>query len=124
MAEALVSMGVPPEAIIEENRSRNTWENVVNIQALLDDAGADDLILVTSALHMPRSLAIFRTQGLDPIPAPTDFLVTAADWEFFLRPDVEVQLFNLIPSADDLRLTSMALKELIGMAVYRLRGWA
>jgi uncharacterized SAM-binding protein YcdF (DUF218 family) len=72
---------------------------------------------------MPRAAAIFRKQGIEIIPAPTDYLVTEADWEYYLRPDLSVQVFNLIPSADDLQLTSQAVKEMIGIGVYWLRGW-
>ena len=123
MAELLQMMGVPKEAFWLETRSRNTYENAVESKKLLDAANIRRIILVTSALHMPRAAAIFRKQGFEVIPAPTDYLVTQADWEYYLRPDLSVQVFNLVPSADDLALTSQALKELIGIATYWLRGW-
>ena len=123
MAEILRTMGVPAGVIVMEPRSRNTWENAVETQVLLEEMGAQSVILVTSALHMPRAAAIFHKLEIPILPAPTDYLVTQSDWEFYLRPDAETWLFNLIPSADDLRLTSMAMKEAVGLFVYWMRGW-
>ncbi len=123
MAAILRSMGVPQDAILLEEQSRNTHENAVQTGALLEREGIEHVLLVTSAMHMPRSAAIFRRQGVDFTPAPTDYLITQADWDFYLQPSLEVQVFNLIPSADDMRLVSMALKEAMGLVVYRLRGW-
>ena len=40
--------------------------------------GREKFILVTSAAHMPRSMALFRKRGLQPIPAPADFQVREA----------------------------------------------
>ena len=37
--------------------------------------GKDKFILVTSASHMLRAMALFRKQGMEPIPAPTDYMV-------------------------------------------------
>jgi uncharacterized SAM-binding protein YcdF (DUF218 family) len=123
MADLLMTMGVPKEALWLETRSRNTYENAVESKKLLDAANIQRVILVTSAMHMPRAAAIFRKQGFDVITAPSDYLVTEADWEYYLRPDLSVQVFNLVPSADDLALTSQAIKEMIGIAAYWLRGW-
>lgn len=123
MAELLTLMGVPEEAIWLEDASFNTYENALLSREILAAQGAERVVLVTSALHMPRAAAIFRKQGIEIIPAPTDYLVTQADWEHYLQPDLALQLFNLVPSADDLELTSQVLKEYIGIAIYRLRGW-
>jgi uncharacterized SAM-binding protein YcdF (DUF218 family) len=123
MAELLALMGVPPSALWLEPLSRNTYENAVETKKLLDAEGIDRIILVTSALHMSRAAAIFAKQGYAIIPAPTDYKVTAADWDYYWAPDPSIQLFNLLPSARSLDLTAQALKEYIGIAVYRVRGW-
>jgi len=123
MAELLQIMGVPAEAVILEGRSRNTYENAVETKQLLAAEEIDRILLVTSALHMPRSRAIFTRQGFDVVPAPTDFTVTQADWDYYWTPDPAIQVFNLFPSAEALDWTMRALKEYIGLAVYRLRGW-
>ena len=127
MAGLLQIMGVPEGAILREGKSRNTYENALETRKLLEalDAWPEDgrIILVTSAMHMPRSQAIFARQGFDVIPAPTDFNVTQAEWDYYWTPDPAIQVFNLLPSAETLDWTIRALKEYMGMAVYRLRGW-
>jgi len=123
MAEILTVMGVPREAMILEGGSRNTYENAVESHELLNEHGFDEIVLVTSAMHMPRAYEIFVKTGLAVIPAPTDFRLTQAEWVYYTQPDVRVQLFNLLPSASDLHLTSIVLKEYIGIVIYGLQGW-
>jgi uncharacterized SAM-binding protein YcdF (DUF218 family) len=123
MAQALEMMGVPRTALWLEDGSRNTHENAGETRRLLAERGITEVILVTSAMHMPRSVRLFERQGLRVIPAPTDFQVTEADWDYFTRPDLGIQMLNLLPDAEGLAATSRALKEYIGMVVYALRGW-
>ncbi len=123
MGQLLSIMGVPPDALWLEPRSRNTYENAVETKKLLDPKDIHRIILVTSALHMPRARAIFINLGFDVIPAPTDYTVTAAAWDYYFTPDPTIQVFNLFPTAEALDNTMRALKEYIGIVVYRLRGW-
>jgi uncharacterized SAM-binding protein YcdF (DUF218 family) len=80
------------------------------------------ILLVTSAMHMPRSRLIFQRLGIEAIPAPTDFLVTELEMQE-LESSPEAFLLNLLPDADRLQQSSRALKEYLGLAIYRLRGW-
>lgn len=123
MVDILTLAGVPKDAILLEPKARNTYENAVESLKILEEHGIDKIILVTSAMHMPRSYAIFAKTDLTIIPAPTDYLFTQADWEFYRQPKLSTQLLNLLPSADNLRASTRALKEYIGIVVYRLRGW-
>lgn len=123
MRQLLEMMGVPTDAIILEPSSRNTYENAVETKKLLEAQGIERIILVTSAIHMPRSQAIFAKQGFDVIPAPTDYIITQAKWDYYWTPDPVIQIFNLFPSAETLDFTMRALKEYVGIMVYRLRGW-
>lgn len=122
IATLLTLMGVPPSAILQDSTSLNTYENVVNVKKILNEKGIKRVLLVTSALHMPRSLLIFKKQGIDVIPAPTDFLVSQPELE---QSDLSVEtiMLNLIPDAGRLEGTTKALKEYIGMVIYRLKGW-
>jgi uncharacterized SAM-binding protein YcdF (DUF218 family) len=122
MAQLLEMMGVPPEAIIQEPDSLNTYQNAVNVKKILDERGIRQVLLVTSALHMPRSLLIFQRQGIEAIPAPTDFLVSERDTQE-LSSSFQAIILNLLPDSDRLDKTTKALKEYIGTAIYRLRGW-
>jgi uncharacterized SAM-binding protein YcdF (DUF218 family) len=115
-------MGVPASAIIQESDSFNTYENAVNVRKILETRGIRRVLLVTSAMHMPRSLLIFKHQGIAAIPAPTDFLITDNDLQE-LQSSPQAILLNLLPDAERLHKFTRALKEYVGLLVYRLRGW-
>jgi uncharacterized SAM-binding protein YcdF (DUF218 family) len=71
MAEFLRGYGVPPEAMVLEDRSHSTWENIGNSKALLD-ALPGRKALLTSDYHMRRAIAVCRRQGLqiEPLTVP------------------------------------------------------
>ena len=123
MAELLKLMGVPPEALWLQDRSRNTYEDALYSSQMLKEKNIKRILLVTSAKHMPRSVALFEQQGLQVVPLPTDYSVTQAGWEEMLHPDLEAFLIALVPSGSSLAATSSALKEYLGMLVYALQGW-
>lgn len=122
MASILTSIGIPEAAIVQEPNSLNTHENAVNVKKILVSRGIRRVLLVTSAIHMPRSLLIFRRQGIDAIPTPTDFLISEGDLEE-LTSTPKAALLNVLPDVDNLNLFTAALKEYIGILIYRLRGW-
>jgi len=120
MAALLEMMGVPREALWLESESRNTYENALYSARILRQKGIERILLVTSASHMPRSVKLFQAQGLEVIPLPTDFTVTHHE---AAPVDVRAVILGLIPSAENLALTSLMLKEYVGIFVYDLRGW-
>jgi uncharacterized SAM-binding protein YcdF (DUF218 family) len=122
MAQILEVLGVPSTAILQDPTSLNTYQNAINVQQILQERGLDRILLVTSAMHMPRSLRIFQHLGIDAIPAPTDFLVTQQELK---EPNKSWQamLLGLLPDSERLDETTRALKEYLGTIVYRLRGW-
>ena len=122
MAVILRQMGVPASAIIQEPDSLNTRENAVNVKKILEARGIRRVLLVTSALHMPRSLLIFKRLGIAAIAAPTDFLVTNNELEE-LHSSPQATLLNFLPDSERLQQFTRALKEYVGLVVYRLRGW-
>ncbi len=122
MAKIARAMGVPSAAILEDPTSFNTYQNAVNVRKILTNKGINQILLVTSALHMPRSLLIFRHEGMQAIPAPTDFLIATQDLQE-LDNSPQYTLLNLLPDVDQLARTSKALKEYVGLFIYRLRGW-
>ena len=124
MRDLLGMMGVPAEAVVLQDQSANTYEDALYCAELLSEMGVTEIILVTSAAHMPRSAALFEHQGLTVIAAPTDYKVTRASWDAIFHPaGLEPVLFSLIPSAGDLGTTTNILKEYLGMLIYSLRGW-
>jgi uncharacterized SAM-binding protein YcdF (DUF218 family) len=123
MASILELLGVPRDAMWLETTSRNTYENAVNSQKIMAQQDVNRIILVTSALHMPRALGLFRHQGLEVIPAPTDFQVTFDNWQQLTEASFTSQIMSLFPSVDNLSSVTQSLKEYIGLFVYHLRGW-
>ncbi|MCA1994127.1 MAG: YdcF family protein [Coleofasciculus sp. S288] len=122
MAEILKTLGVPDSAILQDPTSLNTYQNAVNVRQIVKERGIRRVLLVTSAMHMPRSLRIFQRQEIDAIPAPTDFQVTEQDIKEPLS-STQATVLNFLPDAERLEKTTRALKEYIGLVIYRLRGW-
>lgn len=113
-------MGIPAAAMILERTSLNTHENAVNVKAILAQEKLDGpILLVTSAFHMPRSMAIFKKEGMMAIAAPTDYLFDESTQS---QSFADVLLKGL-PDAEATHQTTIALKEYVGMVVYRLKGW-
>ena len=72
MSKMAVELGVEKKDIIIESESSNTYEEAVFLKEIL---GKDKFFLVTSARHMPRAMAIFKKMEMDPVAAPTDYLI-------------------------------------------------
>ena len=111
--DLLVEWDIPASAIELGSGSRNTYENAAEIQDIWRQNGFKSALLVTSAAHMPRAMATFRRLGLPVIASTADVrIVEGAD------------PFALLPDSGALITTTNAIKEWIGLFVYRLRGWA
>ena len=105
----LADLGVPKQAILLEDKSHNTIQNAIYSKAFLKTHGLTNTLLVTSASHMPRSMAAFQHVGMDPIPVSTD-----------VRGIQEVHgLRRYVPSAGALSMSSTAVKEYLGLIYYR-----
>ena len=59
----LIRWGVPKSHIIGEEQSRDTFENALETQKVLTKHGWKRYLLVTSALHMPRSMLVFSSRA-------------------------------------------------------------
>ena len=119
MAQVLQMMGVPASAVVQENQSGNTYQNAVDTRALLEQRNLHRIVLVTSAIHMPRAMRLFRQQGVNAVAAPTDFLPQSVGDSFSSWQEV---ILMMLPSAEALANTTQALKELLGAATYRILG--
>lgn len=121
MAEFLNNLGVPKEAVILEKASQNTHEHAANLAPLFEEKKIKQVLLVTSALHMPRSVSVFRHDHptITFIPAPTDFQCTVK----LPRPWYH-HLLAFIPTPSKLALFSEAMHEWVGLLYYKCRGWA
>ncbi len=111
ISELLRDWNVDADAITIEGKSRNTYENAVATKALYDQESWTSALLVTSAAHMPRAMSIFRDIGIPVTPSSTDVRVAK---------NTNPTIFDWLPNAGALVLTSAAMKEWIGHFVYRL----
>jgi uncharacterized SAM-binding protein YcdF (DUF218 family) len=123
MAEIMQMLGVPSWAILEESASRNSHENAAYTSHLLRSHNLHRVLLVTSALSMPRALAAFRHEGIDAIAAPTDFTPGLSEDSKNGVSELEVIALNLLPNPHNLDESSAALHEYLGLAIYNLAGW-
>jgi uncharacterized SAM-binding protein YcdF (DUF218 family) len=114
-AEPLVELGVPRAALIVETESRNTRENAVHTAKIFRAHGWRSGILVTSAAHMPRALAAFQRMGLSVVPASTGLQTGPIQFDGHL----DIKTDN-----EALERTTEAIKEIVGLLVYRFLGWA
>lgn len=72
MADVALALGVKNENLVLEEVSKDTSDQARFIPGMIKQ---ERMILVTSAAHMPRSMALFEKLGVHPIPAPTDYQV-------------------------------------------------
>lgn len=123
MADLLALMDIPQDAIRLQPKSRNTYEDALYCSQIIKEMGAQRVLLVTSAAHMPRAVALFQHQGVAVIPAPVDYTVTQPGWNDLFNPDPQTLAINILPNVGSLSLTTAILKEYLGIWVYQLRGW-
>lgn len=107
------SMGLPKDRLILESQARNTVENARLTKAIMQPKTGEHWLLVTSAFHMPRSLAVFCKAGWPMQPYAVDYRaqkgnLLRVDWDF----------------AKHLRNLNQAFKEWLGLAAYKLTGKA
>lgn len=122
MATLMEMVGVPRERMLIQNASLNTQQDAELSCAIIKEKGFEKVILVTSAFHMPRSVALFEAQGCPVIPAPVDFSVTADSWETLTHPSLEEFVIDLLPSYTHLSSVTKTMKEYLGMIFYHLSG--
>ncbi len=109
MKRLLLDLGVPATALLLEPGSGDTAGNARLTAKLLAGEGISEVLLVTSALHMPRARRLFERAGLTVIPAPTDFEVIPMPFD----------LLRIVPDARALDGSGRAMKELVGVFVVK-----
>jgi uncharacterized SAM-binding protein YcdF (DUF218 family) len=67
-----ISHGVPASAILIENTSHNTLQQMQNVKALLDTHGMHTVLFVSDRNHMLRVLRLAQDQGIEGWSSPTD----------------------------------------------------
>ena len=72
IAQLAIEQGVPPAAVVIENRARSTEESAIFLRQLADGYGWRRLILVSDAYHLPRAAWLFQERGFEVQTACTD----------------------------------------------------
>jgi uncharacterized SAM-binding protein YcdF (DUF218 family) len=113
LAAEAVKLGAPRNRILVTGRASNTAEEAQAVAATLaavpDLAQPPAILLVTSAFHMRRAQLLFERAGMTVIPYPVDFRASAS---------ARFTLLDLLPSAEALRNSELALRELYGVSYY------
>jgi len=114
MSRTVLEMGVPSDVeIILEEQASNTFEHPARILEVFPEAKQMKVAVVTSAIHMPRSIAAFE-QYFDPariVPAPVT-------WYHIATP---LRVSSFLPSAEALSTTTSACHEYLGYLWYKIR---
>jgi uncharacterized SAM-binding protein YcdF (DUF218 family) len=113
-AEAfLLALGVAPGRTIFERTSRDTGQNLANSRKQLQPKDGETWLLVTSAVHMPRAMAIAGKIGWKMVPWPSDYISTARGGGV-----------RIAYPSEGLMGFDAALHEWVGYVAYRLAGRA
>ncbi|MFM7732522.1 MAG: YdcF family protein [Cyanobium sp.] len=122
-ARLAAELGVPPQRILLSETARNTAEEAAALARISRQRGWRSVLLITSATHLPRSLATFRRRtDLTIVPVASDYLLP--ERSALGSPTPASVALSLLPSADALALTTLVLREHLGSVFYRLRGWS
>lgn len=108
----MIALGVPAARIVTESESHNTYEEAIILRRMLGERGIDRFVLVTSRLHMPRSIATFEARGLHPIPSPPP-----------LYADRLTEPFPLLPNDISLEVSHYVMYEWLARTYYWMRGF-
>jgi len=106
--------GVPNEHVISEPKSRDTFESAVEVKQILERHKWKRYLLVTSAIHMPRSMVAFTSLTPEPVAAPADFTIGIKDFS----------PLDLFPSESAAKKITIALHEYLGLVNYLWRARA
>lgn len=111
MAKILNELKIPEEVIFLDDKSLDTFENAKNIGALVKEKDFKNIVLVTSAYHMPRSVMLFEKMGVKVTPAPTDYKTDRTDYQFE----------SFLPKMHYLKDTWLAVHEYFGIVFYKFK---
>jgi uncharacterized SAM-binding protein YcdF (DUF218 family) len=110
LARAAESLGVERSRVIQIDTAHDTEEESLATKKLVGDA---PFALVTTAWHMPRSVALFRRAGMSPLPCPADFSA---------KPTPDFRWVDLLWDPESLTRSTWAVRERIGYLWIWLRG--
>jgi len=111
LKEYAKSNGIPSEKILVTKDVENTADEAVAVRDLISPI--EKIILVTSAFHMHRARELFEKQGIEVIPYKVDYKTSANN---------QVTFMGFLPSAANLEITEIGIREIIGRIYYIIKG--
>ncbi len=112
LARTAILLGVDSAGIVMQKSPGNTMEEALEYKRMFGDTAR--LVVVTSALHMPRAMLAFRKAGLDPVAAPTNHII---------KMSKKRDAWFWVPSAGNIGKVESAWKEYAGIGWYRIGGY-
>ncbi|MEI7526542.1 MAG: ElyC/SanA/YdcF family protein [Mariniphaga sp.] len=103
-AQAAIVLGVDSSRIKMQQKPENTHQEAEQYKLLFGDSA--QLILVTSATHMPRAIYLFQKEGLHPVAAPANHLIKIGKHKRF---------WDWLPSVDNIQKMECAIHEFLGL---------
>ena len=104
-----IRFGIPEDRILLTDNVQNTDQEAKSVKKLLKTNEAN-IILVTSAFHMPRAKKVFEATNIKVIPFAVDFRTSIK----------KITIIDFMPSANSLKDTSNFFREMIGRLYYDL----
>jgi len=111
LARQIADWGVDPARVLLEEKARNTRENAVYTEQIVRERGFKNVLVVTSAAHMRRSVECFRAVGLEVDTLAVDYRANAKGPVTYL------------PRATFLAESTKTLREMAGLYIYRVQGY-
>jgi len=108
----LRQLDYPDNMTVYEAKSHNTFDNILLSRNYVSPEPSENWVVITSAYHMPRTMAVANSIGWNLIPYPTDYRTTGM-YSFWPKPFNVLQNFTLLETS---------VKEIVGMVAYRLSG--
>ena len=113
--EVLIAMGVAEKDIYLEENARNTHENATYTKKMLSPYLAEEMVLITSAMHMPRAKACYIREGIKVVVYPADIK----------KKDTPSGILDLvIPQERNLSKFAELIREMAGFVIYKVVGFA
>ncbi len=113
--EVLIAMGVAENDIYLDENARNTHENATYTKKMLAPYLAQEMVLVTSAMHMPRAKACYIKEGIRVVVYPADIK----------KKDTPSGILDLvIPQERNLSKFAELIREMAGFVIYKVVGFA
>jgi len=116
MTDFLIEFGVDKDKILSENKSRNTRENAFFSKKIMDNYQIEKIALVTSNIHMKRSIKVFEKLNYKVFPYNSQIFRIPRNINRF-------DPFVFFPNVENLFISSQIIYEYFALMLYKINGW-